>query len=494
VADNEAVNVEELIYSNGINGSTKQYLTPPMKAVELVQYILQEQEPENQDILEAKENDKEAHFAPIYGVNAKELAEAGWGIIYGNGITDAVKEALSPLVNYRKAQAGELFKEYAYQGESSRDFLTNNDIGLGAADPEEMPYYLLIVGSPQEIPFNFQYELDVDRAVGRLYFAAPEEYDNYARSVVDAEKGEVRLPRQASFFSVANPGDRATALSTELLLDPLYQKFKQSLTDDKRAQKWDVRAYLRDEATRVTLGNLLGGSVADTPAFLFTGSHGMGFNRGDKYQVAHQGALVCQDWDGNPASISENVYFAGDHIASDARLHGLISFFFACYGAGTPAEDEFMRKVEGTAKPIAYTAFLAGLPGRMLSHPQGGALAVIGHIERAWTHSFKWTGKASAQHAHFTSTLGRLFDGYPLGYAFDYINERHASASVQLVSLLEKKRRKIKVTDMDLIQTWTINNDARNYIILGDPAVRLCVSDTEEEAERPSTIQLKPSP
>ena len=36
MADNEEMQVENLIYSNGINGSTKQYLTPPMTAEELV--------------------------------------------------------------------------------------------------------------------------------------------------------------------------------------------------------------------------------------------------------------------------------------------------------------------------------------------------------------------------------------------------------------------------------------------------------------------------
>ena len=36
MAINEAVNPVDLIYSNGINGSTKQYLTPPMTAEELV--------------------------------------------------------------------------------------------------------------------------------------------------------------------------------------------------------------------------------------------------------------------------------------------------------------------------------------------------------------------------------------------------------------------------------------------------------------------------
>lgn len=490
---NEDLNLEGLIIANGINGSTKTYLTPPMSPQTLLTYILAETPPADYDRLKQKEAEKkDGHLAPVHGVQAKKLDSAGWGVIYAPSIGVEIKEALSPLIDWREEQAGELFRVYDnYQiGWQSRTFLQKNETGLGPAEPEEMPYYLLIVGSPEEIPYNFQYELDVDRAVGRIYFDTAAEYHNYALSVVAAEKGEVRLPRRADFFSPANPNDVATRLSTDLLLEPLYQKFRADLTAEGRDFKWTVQAYLEEAATRSQLERLLGGDRAETPALLFSGCHGMGFNCDDAYQLAHQGALICQDWDGDPASISEKVYLAGDHITNDAQLHGLITFFFACYGAGTPDHDEFMWKVEGTPKKIAPHAFVSGLPRRLLSHPRGGALAVIGHIERAWTHSFKWSGQPSAHRAHFEGALGRLFDGFPIGYAFDQINERHASAAVQLTGLLEDKRDKLVVNDLDLIQTWMINNDARDYIILGDPAVRLCVSGAEAEAVQPTTIAL----
>jgi hypothetical protein len=345
------------------------------------------------------------------------------------------------------------------------------------------------VGSPEAIPYKFQYELDVQYAVGRIHFDSLQDYANYAASVRTTEKNGVKLPRRAAFFGVANPGDDSTQRTTDALIEPLSAAFA------SKAAGWQIEPVLRDAALKARLATLLGGP--DTPALLVTGSHGMEFPLDDPRQLPHQGALLCQDWPGRAAwgrkPIGQDLYFAGDDLASDANLLGLLAFFFACYGAGTPQLDDFSKQAFKDRLPIAPFPFMANLPQKMLSHPRGGALAVIGHIERAWTFSFDWPG-AGAQTAVFESTLRRLLDGHPVGSAVEFFNERYAELSTVLSNELEEIEFGKQVEPYELADMWTANNDARGYAVIGDPAVRLPVAQENEQPVARAVIEVRSAP
>jgi hypothetical protein len=413
---------------------------------------------------------REDHLDTRFQIDSRDLAESGWGVILPDGREDELREALAPLLALRKSQAGRLrenrYRELTgYPDESKARFLARYGQGPGPADPDVLPYYLLLAANPAEIPFRFQYQLDVQYAVGRLCFATLEEVARYAESVVAAEREGSRAARKVSFFGVAHPGDPSTEASLQNLVAPLAARISQNRPD------WAVETVLGPAATKAALCERLGG--ARTPSLLFTASHGLGFPVSDPRHAPHQGALLCQDWPGPRdwrGPIPAEHYLAGDDIADSAAPAGLIAFHFACYSAGTPLYDSFPK--DGEQRQIAAESFVARLPQRLLGHPRGGALAVIGHIDRAWTFSFDWP-EAGPHQQVFESALGRLLDGYPVGAAMEYYNQRYAELYTDLLEEREEVRWGAQPDFLSLADLWTAANDARSYVVLGDPAVRL---------------------
>ena len=494
---NDTHNYPEVLTFNGVNGASGGYLLPEISPGDLFT-AAKSQSPNPEHLYDLKLRLRQAKGplrAVKEGVDPLLLSQAGWGVIFAfeeQDRTPAIQEALTALLNLRKEAARGRYKEFICRpGETKTAFLARYGAGPGPADPDKVPYYLLIIASPGAIPYDFQYQLDVQYAVGRLYFDKLEDYAQYARSVVAMESGQASLPRQAAFFGVQNDDDQPTQLSATQLVLPLARV----LAADPANSGWEIHSLAGEAATKAALSERLGG--AHTPALLFTASHGMGFPKDDPRQLPHQGALLCQDWPGPSAwreAIPEAHYFSADDLASDTRLMGGVSFHFACFSAGTPHLDDFAYRLAGSPAAIASQSFIARLPQRLLSHPAGGLLAVIGHVERAWGYSFAWRS-AGSQLAVFESALKRLMAGYPVGYAMEYFNARYAELSTVISSEMLGAQFGKLVNEIELVGMWTANNDARSYVILGDPAVRLRLTPLDEvSAQSPVTAAIELAP
>lgn len=461
---------ESLVWANGVNAATGGYLLPPLRPETIVKVA--EGKPISAEELEGMQSrypEPDAfEYAPTFGVDANKLESAGWGVVFAQGApVDELREALSPLLEMRKSQAGALYREFSgedgyFAEETSLDFMTRFGSSPGPVRPEVLPYYLLLVGDTTAIPFDFQYQLDVYHSIGRVFFDTPAEYRAYAEAVVRAETAGAPRGKSIGFFAPRNAGDVATRRSSENLA--------RKLAGDLRAAyaSWRIEEKIGEAATKPELARMMGGDA--TPTVLFTASHGVGFPSGHPLQLRHQGALLCQEWPGplaRQAEIPPEQYFSADDVADGADVAGTVAFFFACYGNGTPDLDDFAPE-GGDAGRIAPSPFVARLPMKLLSR---GALAVIGHVDRAWGWSFTWP-KVGAQIEVFRATMERMMEGQTVGFAVDYFNERYAGISTELTSELQKRRRG-KMNDTTVAGLWTANHDARNYTILGDPAVRL---------------------
>ncbi|WP_321374819.1 C25 family cysteine peptidase [Pseudomonas extremaustralis] len=411
------------------------------------------------------------HFGVTAGFDLEKLDEVGWGLIFAVDVDPAsYLEQLEPLLALRKEQAGARFRIFCGQegprpDESANNWLNRHGASLSILDPDlGVPFYLLLVGPPTHLSFEFQYSLDIVAGVGRLDFSTLEDYRHYANSVVKHERDdECRTRRTIELFATCHDFDAATQLFTEKVARPLSEG------PNALGAKFGfvVNPSLGEQSTKARLAGLLS-HPTQAPSLLFTGTHGMAFNADDPRQLDHQGALVCQDWPGYGTLTAEH-WFSAEDVPEHANIHGMIHFFFACYGCGTPEHDNYTFTEQ--RKRIANGPTTARLAQKLLSLPQGAALASLGHVDRAWASSFL-SKRGITQTQAFRDVIHRLMLGNRIGHATDQFNTQWGTLSTELFMLLNNLGYGKQPT-RELMSLRIARDDMRNYVVLGDPAVRL---------------------
>jgi hypothetical protein len=444
----------------------------------------QERTPESL-ALASRSEESGAKYAVEGGILPNNLGQTGWGVIYSPSVSQAIKDALEPLLDHRKSEA----KPFVIfdgptgfrPGDTANDWLKRRKVRMDVVDPGNgVPFYLLLVGPPEEMPFEFQYYLDTYWGVGRLWFDTADEFRRYSESVIEYEKAtSVPTTRRGAIFATEHDFDEATQLFMRQVATPLASEGDGVMGRVWTRAKFGLQTFFGEKATRSTLASILCGKEQGTPALLVSGSHGLECSIDDPQQAELQGAIVCQDWSGF-GEIKPSHWFGAAEVPADAKMQGMIHFFFACYGGGSPELDNYDR-LNGQPRRIAQKPFFSRLPQKMLSHPGGGALAVLAHIERAWAYSFQGPRK-SPQIQGFRDVIGRLLSGERIGQATDMFNMRWGVLSAQLSDAQAERAEGRDISLNTLGNLWISRDDARNYMILGDPAVRLRVEDMPEIA------------
>ncbi|MCP4661238.1 MAG: hypothetical protein GY856_38025, partial [bacterium] len=151
---------EEMFYLNGIHGDTGEYLVPPVDCFRAA--ALARSETIDPGVLRLLEHvhhlSSQAHMGLPAGVDPRDVARAGWGVVFHTAESPAVKDALAPLIEHRRARLGAArTKILDYRpGEDWREWLARQGVGAGDVQPAKVPYYLLLIGEPARISYDFE--------------------------------------------------------------------------------------------------------------------------------------------------------------------------------------------------------------------------------------------------------------------------------------------------------------------------------------------------
>lgn len=396
--------------------------------------------------------------------------EAGWTYIVNENDPqkEEISKILQPLAEHRGMKDPE--SPLIFSGEAEEEWIDWLQENYYSIEHKERPYYVAIVGGPENLPFRLQSLLDMVTAVGRLDFDSLYDLKTYVEKVIRLEKAqEPVVNREALIFATDGGTGDPTYFSHHYMAEPLAQyicdecKFKTTTIAGKKATKTELTTAL----------------LKDKPALVYTASHGLGATSEPlDFQKKVNGAICCQHRKGEPL---EKWGFTGDDVPLDRPfLEGSAFFQFACFGYGTPAESDYSHWF-GNPELNCEQDFVAALPKKLLSHPRG-PISFVGHLDTAWLHGFDDpdnpypAGSSHLRMSPFIYTVDKLLDTQPVGLAMADMNERYSICNAELSNFYDQVQRKKKSVESSwkwLVETFIFRSDAQNYMIFGDPAVRI---------------------
>jgi hypothetical protein len=475
-------------------------------------------------VLQAKAAGRPAakHFTG--GIELNDPAEAGWIVVVPDDDEGRrIAAALAPLIEHRvrvrdpdaghEPYAPEQVTRYfpataAAQPALGEWFEKNIASPISGDIMDGKPFYVLLAGSPQKIPFELDHMIFAgNQTVGRLSFPDVESYRNYADKVVAWEPDDdaARTPRKdvpLGIFAPDHGPQDPTHLSRRYLADELAGWFAAKDATRRRV------ARIGEDASRDALLGLLRGDapVFSGPRLLFSASHGLAIHgEGNAHRVqrrATQGAICCQD-----ARYLDDEILTADALGGGALLPGGVWMLFACFGAGTPVASDFFRAL-GDPTLLGFHdggPFIAALPTRLLANPDG-PLAVIAHLDPGFIHSFSDpVGVGGERRAAILKVIQLLLvKGTRVGVATDSISgqlgsfgERLRQMNHVLEDTFGKPAGALAATfaakggDPEIVELRhkivdlaVAYDDFRNFSILGDPAVKVPRAGARRAAAR----------
>jgi hypothetical protein len=401
------------------------------------------------------------------------LDKQGWGIIVRKSAAGEYRQQLARLIEARERQQRAAVRIYEIDSDLDGDDALDwcKKVYLDDQELEKnRPRYLLILGHPAEVSFALQQALGVLARVGRLAFDDPAHYQAYADKVLRWEAAARTRPDV--MFASLRDGTEATEAGWSQLMQPCHQRCVTYQPMDEPAAAAIEQLGERKEVP-VDVAGLIARAGKTPSSVMMTMSHGLGppragWSEADRHDK--QGALRAA------AGVLD-----GKIIAGAPFLPGGAWICFACFGAGTPSRSAYESLLQSLGEheaarralaALAPTAFVAALPKAALANP-AGPLAVIGHVDLAWSYSF-YDVDDQRRITRFHEMINSLCRGSRVGLALAELTRAAQAADFELAEMSQKKADAI---DDQLRAARTMQrNDLHGYVLLGDPAAALAVS------------------
>ena len=403
-----------------------------------------------------------------------EHEKVGWGVVLADGAK--IPPALQELISRRSGPVFRYIKDWEYEFVLLRNYDAGKDIDISVlwGTPDALPLYLLIYGSPDEVPWQLQYVLNASRCVGRLDLTG-KPLENYINALLSGDwskgsgRGEVTNPNRAVVWAVDRGGGDITELMRNAIAAPLVEELRE---DD---QIGAGARFLDGSANPAEVGELASMLGSDRPGLIVTTSHGMTGPLDDKEAMRRDLGLPV---DAAGKTLSPRALFEKWQPA------GAIWYAHACCSAGGDRESSFADLVdrESTAgKVLAGVASLGGqvapLPTELLG-AERPLRAFIGHVEP----TFDWTLQQPATGQFLTASIIQALYGQmyvkkgdverPIGYAF---REWYGRTNV-LRSQYDKAYKGFnsgEAAEGMLLALQLAARDVESTVILGDPTVAM---------------------
>ena len=408
----------------------------------------------------------------------------GWGVVLpenpdltkadlasGADAPEPIRKLIAERGNapvFRYAPVSSVRNTFLHNYRSGKSILVDPASPQGVAD-DAIPAYLLIYGSPKEIPWEFQYTLNATCAAGRLDLEG-DALERYVDALLSGWEGSASKVDHATVWAVDdNDG------ITPLMRDAIAQKVADTLAADSDLAG-NVR-FLDGRQHQATAAALIDSLADTTPGLVVTTSHGMTGPVDDPDLMRAQMGLLV---DGNHQLLDPATLLAA------WQPDGAVWYAHACCSAGADDHTTFDglvpagSTVDTVLKAVAGVGPLVSPLPRALLGAKKPLRAFIGHVEP----TFDWTLRQTETGQHLTEPIrralyNRLYGNAakppdPIGLAFRDLYLRLAALFVRYQ---DAKRQFQSTGGSDfqhaMLYCQLTSADVKSMVILGDPTAVL---------------------